>query len=45
MAKGNTQELEVIKKVLQGFPEGAGQSDILEASGLDISWRTLLRRL
>jgi len=25
-------ELEVIKKVLQGFPEGAGQSEILEAS-------------
>ena len=45
MAKVNTQELEVIKKVLQGFPEGASQSDILEASGLNISWRTLLRRL
>ncbi len=45
MAKVNAQELGIIKKVLQGFPEGAGQSDILEASGLDISWRTLLRRL
>lgn len=45
MAKINTQELEVIKRVLQGFPKGASQSDILEASGLSISWRTLLRRL
>jgi len=45
MAKVNAQESEIIKKVLQGFPEGASQSEILEASGLDISWRTLLRRL
>lgn len=45
MAKINTQELELIKKILQGLPEGASQSDILKASGLDISRRTLLRRL
>lgn len=45
MAKANAQELAVIKKVLQGFPEGASQNEILEASGLNISWRTLLRRL
>lgn len=45
MAQVKAKELEVIKKVLQGFPKGASQSEILEASGLKISWRTLLRRL
>lgn len=45
MPKVDARELEVIKKVLQNRPEGASQSYILKTSGLDISWRTLLRRL
>ncbi|MBN8857813.1 MAG: Fic family protein [Sphingobacteriales bacterium] len=38
------RELEVIKTVLQQFPEGASAGDII-GSGLDIELRTLQRRL
>ena len=39
------EELELIKKVLQTFPEGASAEEIIKSSGLDIELRTLQRRL
>src|SRR5690348_4831697 len=39
------EQIKQIKEVLQKFPDGASKSDILKAAGLDINWRTLLRRL
>lgn len=41
----NQQGLDIIRKILQDFPKGASLKEILQASKLKISSRTLLRRL